>query len=60
MHSPHLCGHNKFSTYPDGHYEWQGPKGHKTPFFFHHPYAPMIGFAGLYSWCCATRSSAAR
>jgi putative SOS response-associated peptidase YedK len=34
----------------NGYYEWQGEKGHKTPFFIHDPDAAVIGFAGLYSW----------
>jgi putative SOS response-associated peptidase YedK len=34
----------------NGYYEWQGEKGHKTPYFIRHPDAHVIGFAGLYSW----------
>jgi putative SOS response-associated peptidase YedK len=34
----------------NGYYEWQGEKGHKTPFFIRHPEDRVIGFAGLYSW----------
>ncbi|WP_281271710.1 SOS response-associated peptidase [Gryllotalpicola protaetiae] len=36
----------------NGYYEWQtNPDGKtKTPYFIHHPEAPIIGFAGLYSW----------
>jgi putative SOS response-associated peptidase YedK len=34
----------------NGYYEWQGEKGHKTPYFIHDPAADVIGFAGLYSW----------
>ncbi|MFP3466522.1 SOS response-associated peptidase [Leifsonia sp. SIMBA_070] len=33
-----------------GYYEWQGPKGHKTPFFIRYPEGRLMGFAGLYSW----------
>lgn len=34
----------------NGYYEWQGVKGHKTPFFMHDPDEPIVGFAGMYSW----------
>ncbi|MEO6826206.1 MAG: SOS response-associated peptidase [Microbacteriaceae bacterium] len=34
----------------NGYYEWQGEKGHKTPFFIRHPEDHVVGFAGLYSW----------
>lgn len=35
----------------NGYYEWQGPKGHKTPFFIRYPDdGHLMGFAGLYSW----------
>jgi len=35
----------------NGYYEWQtASDGKKTPYFIHHPEAPVIGFAGLYSW----------
>jgi putative SOS response-associated peptidase YedK len=33
-----------------GYYEWQGPKGHKTPYFIRYPEGRLMGFAGLYSW----------
>ena len=33
-----------------GYYEWQGEKGHKTPFFIRYPHNQLMGFAGLYSW----------
>ncbi|WP_426624504.1 SOS response-associated peptidase [Leifsonia sp. McL0607] len=33
-----------------GYYEWQGPKGHKTPYFIRYPDGQLMGFAGLYSW----------
>jgi len=33
-----------------GYYEWQGEKGHKTPYFIRYPDDQLMGFAGLYSW----------
>lgn len=33
-----------------GYYEWQGLKGHKTPYFIRYPDGQLMGFAGLYSW----------
>ncbi|MFF1573919.1 SOS response-associated peptidase [Leifsonia sp. NPDC058292] len=34
----------------NGYYEWQGPKGHKIPYFIRYPDDQVMGFAGLYSW----------
>jgi putative SOS response-associated peptidase YedK len=34
----------------NGYYEWQGPKGSKTPFFIRSPENQVVGFAGMYSW----------
>lgn len=33
-----------------GYYEWQGPKGSKTPYFLRYPDGQLMGFAGVYSW----------
>lgn len=33
-----------------GFYEWTGERGHKRPWFIHHPDGELLGFAGLYSW----------
>jgi putative SOS response-associated peptidase YedK len=35
----------------DGFYEWEGPKGKRTPLWFHRPDNSLLFFAGLYeSW----------
>ncbi len=35
----------------DGFYEWEGPKGKRTPLWFHRPDGGLLLFAGLYeSW----------
>lgn len=33
-----------------GYYEWQGEKGHKTPYFIRDPHDDVLGLAGMYSW----------